>query len=64
MHNEEIHNLYFSSNMMMIKSRTVRWTGHVACMIYTYEKCKQKFWSENLKGRDNLKIWVQTGGQY
>jgi hypothetical protein len=31
--NEELHNLYSSSNIIrMIKSRRMRWTGHVARM--------------------------------
>jgi hypothetical protein len=31
LHNEELHNLYTSPNIMrMIKSRRMRWTGHVA----------------------------------
>jgi hypothetical protein len=37
LHNEEPHNLYSSTNIVrMIKSRTVRWAEHVACM---GEKC-------------------------
>jgi hypothetical protein len=33
LHNEELHNLYFSSNIIrMIKSRRMRWAGHVARM--------------------------------
>jgi hypothetical protein len=33
LHNEELHNMYFSSNMIIIiKSRRIRWTGHVARM--------------------------------
>jgi hypothetical protein len=33
LHNEELHNLYFSPNIIrMIKSRRIRWTGHVARM--------------------------------
>ena len=33
-HNEELHNLYRSSNIIVrvIKSRTLRWTGHVVRM--------------------------------
>jgi hypothetical protein len=31
LHNEELHNLYSSPNIIrMIKSRRARWTGHVA----------------------------------
>jgi hypothetical protein len=31
LHNEELHNLYSSSNVIrMIKSRRMRWAGHVA----------------------------------
>jgi hypothetical protein len=30
-HNQELHNLYFLPNIIrMIKSRRMRWTGHVA----------------------------------
>jgi hypothetical protein len=33
LHNEELHNLYFSQNIIrMIKSRRIRWAGHVARM--------------------------------
>jgi hypothetical protein len=33
LHNEELHNLYTSPNIiMMIKSRRMRWAGHVANM--------------------------------
>jgi hypothetical protein len=33
LHDEELHSLYASQNiMMMIKSRTVRLLGHAACM--------------------------------
>jgi hypothetical protein len=32
-HNEELHNLYSSPNIIrMIKSRMIRWAGHVARM--------------------------------
>jgi hypothetical protein len=33
LHNEELHNLYFSPSVIrMIKSRRMRWAGHVAEM--------------------------------
>jgi hypothetical protein len=33
LHNDELHNLYSSLNTVrVIKSRGMRWTGHVACM--------------------------------
>jgi hypothetical protein len=32
-HNEDLHNLYSSSNIIrMMKSRRMRWMGHVICM--------------------------------
>jgi len=36
LHNEELHNLYASPNMIrVIKSKRMRWLGHVACMRQT-----------------------------
>jgi hypothetical protein len=33
LHNEELHNLYSSPSIIrMIKSRRMRWMGHVACL--------------------------------
>jgi hypothetical protein len=33
-HNDELHNLYSSPNIVrIIKSRRMRWIGHVACMV-------------------------------
>jgi hypothetical protein len=33
LHNEEFHNLYYSpSAIKMIRSRRMRWAGHVPCM--------------------------------
>jgi hypothetical protein len=29
LHNEELHNLYSSPNIRMIKARRMRWAGHV-----------------------------------
>jgi hypothetical protein len=52
MHNEELNNLYASSNTIrMIKSRRTR-AVHVARMGKMI-MCT-KFWSQHLKGRDHL----------
>jgi hypothetical protein len=32
LHNGELHNLYSSPDIRQIKSRRMRWAGHVACM--------------------------------
>jgi len=37
LHNEELNVLYFSPNIVrVIKSRRLRWAGHVACMGVVY----------------------------
>jgi hypothetical protein len=49
LHNEELHKLYCSPNIIkMIRSRRVRWTGHVARM---GEKNTYRFWWESQKER-------------
>jgi hypothetical protein len=41
LHNEELHNLYSSPNIIrMIKSRRMRWAGHVARMEETRNECR------------------------
>jgi hypothetical protein len=47
LHNEELYNLYSSPNLIiMIKSRRMRWVGHIARMHVGY-------WWERQKERDH-----------
>jgi hypothetical protein len=44
LHNDALHRLYSSLNIVrVIKSRRMRWDGHVACM---WERCLQGFGQE------------------
>jgi hypothetical protein len=52
LHNEELHSLYSSpSTVRMIKSRRVRWAGHVARMGRRGKHVG--YWWESQKVRDN-----------
>jgi hypothetical protein len=57
LHNDELHSLYSSPNIFrVIKSRRMRWAGHVACMgrgeVFT------AFWLGGPKARDH---WEDLG---
>jgi hypothetical protein len=52
LHDEELHNLYSSPNIIiMIKSRRMRWAGHVARM--GRRGMHIGYWWESQKERDN-----------
>jgi hypothetical protein len=52
LHNE-LHNLYSSPDFVtVIKSRRMKWVGHVTCLVDTGNA--YRFWLEELKGRDHL----------
>jgi len=53
LHNEELNNLYRSRNIIrVIKSRRMRWAGHVASM--GREEAYTGFWLGNVRERDHL----------
>jgi hypothetical protein len=50
LHNEELHNLYSSPSIIrMIKSRKIRWRGHVARI--SSKRMPIEFWQETHKER-------------
>jgi hypothetical protein len=52
LHNEELHNLYSSPSIVrMIKSRSIRWAGHVAHMVR--REMHGGLWWESQKERDH-----------
>ena len=69
LHNEELNDLYCSSNIVrVIKSRRMRWAGHVACVgeredIYRVlvGKCKGKrpLGRPNRRWENNIKMDLQ-----
>jgi hypothetical protein len=61
LHKEELHDLYSSPNIIrVIKSRRVRWAGHVARMWEI--RNAHRFWLEILKERDRSQDLEVEGG--
>ena len=55
LHKEELNDLYCSPNIFrVIKSRRIRWTGHVACMGGGRGVAYTGFWWGNLRETDHL----------
>jgi hypothetical protein len=60
LHNKELHHLYCSPNIVrVIKSRGMRWAGHVVRMVEG--RGVYRFWWENLRERDNWRDPVIGG---
>ena len=72
LHNEELNDLYCSSNVIrVIKSRRMRWVGHVACMgesrgaysvLLVRPEGKRPLGRTRLRWDDNIKMDLQEVG--
>ena len=72
LHNEELNDLYFSPNIVrVIKSRRMRWAGHVACVGYTKvaysflvgkREGKRPLGRPRSRWEDNIKMQLQEVG--
>jgi hypothetical protein len=66
LHNEKLHNLYSSQNIIrMIKSKSMKWEGHVVCMgerrnayniLVGKPEGKRPLGRSRLRWEDNIKI--------
>jgi hypothetical protein len=72
LHNEELNDLYSSSNIIwVIKSRRMRWAGHVACMgegtgaygiLVRRPEGRRPLGRPRSRWEDNIKMDLQEGG--
>jgi hypothetical protein len=63
LHNEELHNLYSSPNIItMIKSRTMKWVGHVVRM--GIREMHISYWWESQKERNHREDQELGGERY
>jgi hypothetical protein len=74
LHNDELHSLYSSPNIVrVIKSRRMRWAGHVACIsegrgVYMVlvgrPKSKRALGRPRCRWEDNIKLDIREIGIY
>jgi hypothetical protein len=74
LHNDELHSLYSSPNIVrVIKSRRMRWAGHVACMeegrgVYRVlvgrPEGKRPLGRRRRRWQDNIKLDLRENGIY
>jgi hypothetical protein len=66
LHKDELHSLYSSPNIVrMIKSRRMRWAGHVACMgrvLVGKPKGKRPLGRPRHRWEDNIKLGLREIG--
>jgi hypothetical protein len=71
LHNDELHNLYSSPNIVrVIKLRRMRWAGHVARMgegsdvyrvLVGWSECKRPLGRPRRRWEDNIKMDLNAG---
>jgi hypothetical protein len=65
LHNKELHDLYTSPSIVrIIKSRSMRWAGHVARMGRRRRRTLIDYWWEIQRERATRKTQTQVGGYY
>jgi hypothetical protein len=63
LHNDERHSLYSSPNIVrVIKSRRLKWVGHVARMGEGGPKCKRPLGRPRCRWEDNIKLDLREIG--
>jgi hypothetical protein len=61
LHNDELHNLYSSPSIIrIIKSKRMKWAGHVARMRANRNACKKErdHWEDQDVGRWKILKWI------
>jgi hypothetical protein len=63
--NEELHNMHSSKNIRWIRSRKIRWAGHVACRIFVRKlEGKAEAWEEGNCHISGVSVTYKTGFEF